>query len=187
MPAQPEQPGSSAYADTTDLRSGPELHEALLALLPLVGVWQGVGAGVRPADELPFRYAQELAFAHDGRPFLSYESRTWLIDDDNRIIRAAAREAGFWRPGAGPDDVEVMTALATGIVQILTGVAGDQRWELETAELARTATAKEVAGEKRLYAISGDSLVYAQELAVRPGDFRPHLSAQLQRLKASGR
>jgi hypothetical protein len=32
--------------DTADLRSGAPLNDALLALLPLVGVWRGTGRGV---------------------------------------------------------------------------------------------------------------------------------------------
>ena len=30
-------------------------------------------------------------FAHDGRPFLSYESRSWLLDEEGAVIRPAAR------------------------------------------------------------------------------------------------
>ncbi|MDT5252890.1 MAG: hypothetical protein QOH07_1841, partial [Mycobacterium sp.] len=32
-------------ADTANLREGANLHDALLALLPLVGVWRGEGEG----------------------------------------------------------------------------------------------------------------------------------------------
>jgi hypothetical protein len=69
-------------------------------------------------------------------------------------------------------------------VQTLQGRAGDARWELETETLARTATSKQVSGEKRLYAVVDNALVYAQELAVDAGDFRAHLSARLNRMPA---
>jgi hypothetical protein len=172
-------------ADTTDLREGPPIHDDLLALVPLVGLWGGAGIGIVPETGAEFRFVQALTFAHDGRPFLVYESHTWLLDEAGAVSRAAARESGFWRPGAGPDDVEVVLALNTGVTLVLTGSAGDARWSLETAALDRTPTAKEVDGNRRLYAVTtgddGDELAYAQELA-RPGEeYRPHLNARLQR------
>ena len=35
------------FEETHDLRHGPDLHPALLGLLPYVGVWRGRGRGVR--------------------------------------------------------------------------------------------------------------------------------------------
>jgi len=166
--------------DTTDLRAGAALHDALLALLPLVGTWAGSGAGVAPSSGEGFAFRQQVTFAHDGRPFLAYESRAWLVDADGNDIRPAFRESGFWRPGAGPDDVEVVTSSITGLTLQFVGAAGDQRWEIATTSIVGTPTAKQVAGERRLYAISGDTLAYATELAVTD-DYAPHLNATLQR------
>lgn len=168
-------------ADTTDLREGAPLHDALLALLPLVGNWTGTGAGVVPSSGTGFAFRQQLRFAHDGRPFLVYESRSWLVDEDGNDIRPAFRESGFWRPGAGQDDIEVVVASITGLTLLFTGVAGDQRWDLSTSAIISTPTARQVAGERRLYAISADTLVYATELAVTAGDYAPHLNGTLQR------
>jgi hypothetical protein len=167
--------------DTTDLREGAPLHDALLALLPLVGTWAGSGAGVAPSSGEGFAFRQQVTFAHDGRPFLAYESRAWLVDADGKDIRPAFRESGFWRPGAGPDDVEVVTSSITGLTLQFVGAAGDQRWEIATTSVIGTPTAKQVAGERRLYAISGDTLAYATELAVTGDDYAPHLNATLQR------
>jgi len=166
--------------DTTDLRAGAPLHDALLGLLPLVGTWAGSGAGVAPSSGEGFAFRQQVTFAHDGRPFLAYESRAWLVDADGNDIRPAFRESGFWRPGAGPDDVEVVTSSITGLTLQFVGAAGDQRWEIATTSVVGTPTAKQVAGERRLYAISGDTLAYATELAVTD-DYAPHLNATLQR------
>ena len=182
---QAEGGGAGPAADTTDLREGPPIHDDLLALVPLVGMWGGAGLGIVPETGDEFRFVQALTFSHDGRPFLVYESHTWLLDDNGAVERAAARESGFWRPGRGPDDVEVVLALNTGLTLVLTGAAGDAQWSLETAALAGTPTAKGVDGNRRFYAVTtsagGDELAYAQELA-RPGeDFRPHLNARLQR------
>jgi hypothetical protein len=73
-------------ADTANLREGPELNGALLALLPLVGVWRGSGEVAYPTIGGPFKFGQQITFAHDGRPFLSYDSRTWILDDDGNVV-----------------------------------------------------------------------------------------------------
>jgi hypothetical protein len=170
-----------AIADTADLRTGPEINEALLAVLPLVGSWAGHGTGLTPSDRAEFRYGQRITFAHDGRPFLSYSSHSWLLNPDGTVLRPAFRENGFLRVGPGPDDLELVLATAAGIVEVFLGQAGDQRWELATAAVGRTPTAKQTSGERRLYALVAGGLGYVQELAIEPGDFQPHLQAQLTR------
>jgi hypothetical protein len=143
-------------ADATDLRTGPPIHDS-------------------------FGYRQQASFSHDGRPFLIYESRSWLVADDGSIIRAAWRESGFWRPGAGPDDVEVVLASNTGQALVYAGVAGDQRWELATTTAEHAATAKAVEGERRLYALLDQALIYATELAPAGQPYAAHLNARLAR------
>jgi THAP4-like, heme-binding beta-barrel domain len=170
--------------DTTDLQAGPPLSDALLAVLPLVGEWTGRGVGAVASTGAGFAFRQHITFAHDGRAFLAYESRSWLIDEEDRDVRPAFRESGFWRPGTGPDDLEVITVSITGLTQLFIGTAGDQRWEIATTSIVSTPTAKQVAGERRLYAISGDTLAYATELALTPEEYTPHLNATLQRVKA---
>ncbi len=167
--------------DTTDLRAGAPLHDALLALLPLVGVWVGTGTGVVGSTGETFAYGQQVTFAHDGRPFLAYESRTWLVDDAGAVLRPAFRESGFWRPGAGPDDVEVQLATAAGIVEIFEGTAGDNTWELQATGVGMTATARRVTGERRIYAVRGDTLAYATELGLPDQPLTPHLNGELTR------
>ncbi len=168
--------------DTTDLRRGASLHDDLLALLPLVGIWRGDGEGVVPRSQERFRYRQELVFAHDGRPLLSYEGRSWIVDETGAIVRPAARERGFWRPGPGPDDISVVLSVATGFAMVFTGAVGDLRWEITSRSVGAAPGAKEVEGERRLYALVGDGLGYATELAAVGLDYRPHLTAQLQRV-----
>ncbi len=167
--------------DTADLRAGAPIHDALLALLPLVGRWRGGGAGVVAGSGAEFRYGQEITVVHDGRPFLAYESRSWLLDADGSVLRQAWRESGFWRPGPGPDDVELVVASNTGQALVFAGTAGDQRWELETVSAQHAPSAKDVDGERRLYAVRGDELVYATELAPGGEPFAPHLNAALTR------
>jgi hypothetical protein len=171
--------------DTDDLRAGPPLHDALLALLPLLGVWRGGGNGVVASSGREFAFGQQLDIVHDGRPFLAYESRSWIVDATGATVRSAWRERGFWRPGAGPDDVELVVASNTGQALMFTGTAGDQTWELATASAVPTPTAVTVDGERRFYAVRGDELIYATELAPGGEDFAAHLNARLVRVSAA--
>ncbi len=164
--------------DTTDLRSGPPISDALLAVLALVGEWEGVGQGVVASSGAQFDYRQQLTFAHDGRPFLVYQSQSWLIDAGGSVIRPAFRESGFLR--ANGDDVELMVADAAGLTELFVGVAGDNRWELITSAVAASPTARTVIAERRFYAVVGDTLRYATELDTGPG-LAPHLNAGLTR------
>jgi hypothetical protein len=167
--------------DTADLRSGPPLHDALLAVLPLVGAWAGHGTGIAP-DGAEFAFGQRLSFVHDGRPFLAYESRAWIEDADGAVVRPAWRESGFWRVAPGPDDLEVVLASNTGAALMYTGTAGDQRWEITTASAVSAPTAKQIDAERRLYAIAESDLVYASELAPGGRPLAPHLNARLNRV-----
>jgi hypothetical protein len=167
--------------ETTDLRTGPELHAALLAVLPLVGSWAGHGKGLTPQDQEDFHYAQRVSFSHDGRPFLSYSAHAWLTDAEGGVIRPAFREHGFLRMSAGPDELELVMSSAAGIVSVFGGIAGDQRWEFASSAVGFTPTAKPTAGDRRLYALVGTTLAYVQELALDAGEFRPHLQAELSR------
>src|SRR3954454_392513 len=70
----------------THTHDEPALNPALEKIGWLVGTWWGFGVGGYPTIEA-FRYEQELTFTHDGRPFLAYESKAWLIDDDGNRIK----------------------------------------------------------------------------------------------------
>ena len=172
---------SGPVPDTDDLREGVPVSDALLALLPLVGRWRGAGEGVVARTGKQFRFGQQITFVHDGRPFLAYEARSWLLDDDGAVLRQAWRESGFWRVGAGPDDVELLVVSNTGQALVFAGRAGDQRWELETVSARHAPTAKDVDGERRLYAVREARLMYATELAPAGVPFAPHLNAVLER------
>jgi len=156
-----------------------ELHERLEPLAFLVGTWRGLGVVGYPTIE-DGRYEQEVVFAHDGRPFLEYASRTWILDDDGVRLRQSARESGWWRPGRGARDVEVMLAHPTGIVEVCVGEVAFRKVELRSDLVARTETAKEVSALHRLYGIVEDTdLAYAIDLAAVGQPLQPHLSARL--------
>ncbi|NUR29673.1 MAG: FABP family protein [Catenulispora sp.] len=171
------------FEDTHDLRTGPNLHDDLLGLLPFVGVWRGRGKGGYPTIE-DFDYAQEIRISHDGRPFLHYESRAWLLDEDSKPIRPAGREIGWWRPAAGGDEVEMMMTSPTGIMELYLGRAESNppRLEVSTDAIVRTPTAKEVRGGVRLFGIVNGELLYAHDMAAVGQPMQSHLSARLVRV-----
>lgn len=157
------------------------LHERLEHLAFLVGTWKGLGVVGYPTIEEQ-RYEQEIVFAHDGRPFLEYSSRTWLLDADGQRLRQAAREVGWWRPGKQPRDVEVLLAHPTGIVEVYVGEVVFHKIELRTDVVARTDTAKPVNALHRLYGLVEGDLAYAIDMAAVEQGLQPHLSARLQRV-----
>lgn len=154
----------------------------------LIGTWVGVGVGGYPTIE-DFRFGQEVSFATDGRPFLAYRSRSWLLDDDGNQVRPLATESGFWRPR--PDNaVEVVLAHPTGYAEVWVGevtVTGlvdatitGARAELRTDVVTRTGSAKEYSAGHRLYGLVAGELLWAYDMAAVGQPLTSHLSAQLR-------
>jgi hypothetical protein len=171
--------------DTADVRSGPEVSEELLSVLPLLGEWHGEGVmtGGDAGVAGDHRFGQWIRFAHDGRGFLAYESRTWRLTDDGSIVGPDAREVGFWRP-RGNDDVELLVTNPEGLVELYVGSARTTTsWELSTDVLARTPDAPDVTRAVRLYGIVEGALMYAIDRAGPDGPLRPLMSARLERIR----
>lgn len=158
----------------------PELHPDLEPLKFLLGTWEGAGVGGYPTIE-SFNFGQELSFTHNGKPFLIYASRTWLIEPDGTLGRPLATETGYWR--ARPNnEVEVTLAHPTGIIEIYVGTVAFSRVELRTDVVARTDSAKEVTSGHRLYGMIGEDLGWAYDMAAVGQKLQSHLSAQLKRV-----
>ena len=158
----------------------PQLHPDLAPLAFLLGRWEGAGVGGYPTID-SFRFGQEITFSHNGKPYLSYASRSWLLDDEGTPGRPLAAETGYWR--LAPDGTaQVMFAHPTGITEIYLGEISGTKIELATDVVTRTATAKEVRAGHRLYGLVGQDLAYAYDMAAMGQPLQPHLSAQLKRV-----
>ena len=167
--------------DTADVRSGPEVDDTLLSVLPLLGEWHG--EGVMNGASGDRRFGQWVRFSHDGRGFLAYESRTWSLTDDGRIVGPDSRESGFWRP-RGQDDVELLVSNPDGLVELYVGRARTTTsWELTSDVLARTPDAPDVTRAVRLYGIVDGALMYAIDRAGADQPLRPTMSARLERIR----
>lgn len=168
--------------DTANLRQGPNLHDGLLALLPLVGVWQGEGQADTPADG-QFAFGQQLILAHDGENYLTYDSRIWRLDEEGNAQGTIERESGFWRIDL-KDQMEVICTHSTGAVEIFYGQPMNERaWELESASTMVTASGPTTLGPgKRLYGLlPNNDLGWVDERLV-DGELHPRMSAQLHRV-----
>ena len=160
---------------------GPEPHPDLAPLLFLLGRWEGAGVGGYPTIE-SFRFGQEITFGTNGKPFLSYVSRTWLLDDDGNPVRPLATESGYWRPQ--PDGgVEVVLAHPTGYAEIWLGTVTGTKIELATDVVVRTATAKEYTAGTRLYGQVEGDLLWAYDMAAAGEPLQSHISARLKRVE----
>ena len=161
----------------------------LMPLSWLLGRWVGVGVGGYPTVP-EFRFGQEVDFSTDGRPFLSYWSRTWLLDENGQQVKPLAMETGFWRPR--PDNaVELVLAHPTGYAEVWVGqitVSGIEnavitgaRAELHSDVVARTASAKEYTSGQRLYGLVQGDLLWAYDMAAVGHPLTSHVSARLKR------
>lgn len=173
--------------------SGVEVPEELRPLSWLIGRWVGVGTGQYPSIE-DFRFGQEVVFSTDGRPFLTYLSRSWLLDQAGERVRPLGTESGFWRPR--PDNaIEVTLAHPTGYAEIWAGslevtglenaVITGARATLVTDWVGRTASAKEYSQGERLYGLVDGKLLWTFDMQAVGEPMANHLAASLTR--ADGR
>jgi hypothetical protein len=163
-----------------------DLPDVVRPLEWLIGNWRGTGAGAVPGGGAPdFSYDEELSIGCDGSPWLTYTTRA-VHPETGQLLHA---EVGWWRPqsanGEGNVEIEVVVTMPTGVVEILIGgLVADHAGvhvDLGSDIVARTPSGLPVTADKRLYALRGDRLMYAIDLAVGDGELAPHLAAALER------
>jgi len=163
-----------------------DLPAPLVPLAWLIGGWAGAGVVGYPTMDADLQFGQEVDFSHDGRPFLAYTSKTWLLDEAGEKVRPLASETGYWRPaGEAPEGgtaLEVLLVHPTGIVETYHGSVDGPRIELATDLVARTATAKEYNAAHRMYGLVDGDLLWVMEMAAVGQPLTSHASAQLKRL-----
>lgn len=169
--------------DTANLRDGADLHSGLLALLPLVGVWEGEGEGHDPVTGTDYQFGQQIIVSHDGGNYLVWQSRSWVVDADGAFVRPDLRESGFWRISED-DNIELMLTHAEGSIELYYGRPLNQTsWNLTTDVTIRTETGAHTGGAKRLYGLVPDGdLAYVEERVDAEGELTPRLSAKLRRV-----
>ena len=156
-----------------------DLHPDLTPIAFLLGHWHGNGRGDYPTIDA-FQFGQEVAFTHDGRPFLHYFSRTWLLDDDGNEVRPLALETGFVRPRPG-GAIELLLTHPTGFVEIYHGTVEGAKIELSTDAVVRTESAKEYTAGQRLYGLVEGDLLWTFDMAAMGQELQSHIWARLTR------
>ncbi|MGO3326892.1 FABP family protein [Gordonia sp. (in: high G+C Gram-positive bacteria)] len=169
--------------DTANLREGPDLSPSLLALLPMVGVWEGEGEGHDPITGDDYQFGQQIVVSHDGGDYLIWQSRSWKTDEDGAYLGPDLRESGFWRISED-DDIELLLTHAEGVIELFYGRPLNQTsWNLTTDVTLRTETGVHTGGAKRLYGLVPDGdLAYVEERVDADGELTPRLSAKLRRV-----
>lgn len=160
------------------------LPSELAPLAWLVGNWAGAGVVGYPTIESA-NFGQEISCWHDGRPFLQWHSRTWLLDEAGEKVRPLATEVGFWRPHPeAPDgtNVELLLTHPTGIVEMYAGTAQPAKIELRTDGVMRSPNAKEYTAGHRMYGYVQSNLLWVMDMAAMGQPLTSHLSAELKRV-----
>lgn len=158
------------------------LPERLRPMAWLIGRWEGAGVLGYPTIESK-HYGQEIRCWHDGRHFLQWEARAWILDSENGArVRPAAVETGFWRPGEDGSEVELLLTHPTGILEMYYGQMEPAKITLRTDSVMRSPHAKEYNAATRLYGLVEGNMMYTMDMAAVGQPLQPHLSAQLKRV-----
>ena len=155
------------------------LHPDLNPLAWMIGTWRGKGRGEYPTIET-FEYAHEVVFNHDGRNFLNYYSRTWILDDDGKVVKPGASETGFWRPKENKT-LEVLIAHSTGISEGWVGVHDGPKIQLAMDQGYSAPSAKIVTAGSRLYGLVEGELFFAYDMAAEGQTLQAHIWSTLKR------
>ncbi len=158
----------------------PDLPPALAPLAWLIGEWEGAGVVGYPTIESA-HFGQEISVTHDGRPFLEWQSRTWLLDEQGNKVRPLARELGFWRPLEN-NEVELLLTHPTGIVEMYHGTTSPAKIELRTDSVVRSPHAKEYNAAARMYGLVNSNLMWVMDMAAMGQPLQSHVSAELKRV-----
>ena len=159
----------------------PTLPEPLRPLAWLIGRWEGAGVVGYPTMT-SVHFGQEIEVTHDGRAFLKWESRAWILDSESgERVRPSAVESGFWRP-MDNGEVELLLAHPTGIVEMYYGTMEPARIQLKTDGVLRSPHAKEYNSASRMYGLVDSQLMWVMDMAAVGHPLQSHLSAQLKRV-----
>ncbi len=155
------------------------LHEDLYPLAWLVGTWRGKGRGEYPGIT-PFQFAHEVTFNHDGRDFLNYYSRSWILDEKDEIASASESEVGFWR--TKPNNVlEVVLSHSRGISEGWVGVHDGPKIQLAMDQGYSSPSSKIVTAGSRLYGLVEGELFFAYDMAAEGQTIQAHIWSTMER------
>ncbi len=158
------------------------LAPALAPLAWLVGRWEGAGVVGYPTIESA-HFGQEIVVSHDGRPFLEWQSHTWLLDEAGDRVRPLATELGIWRP-LDNGEIELLLTQNTGILEMYVGRRDPDKpvIQMRTDGVMRSPAAKEYNAGARMFGLVNGELLWAMDMAAVGQPMQSHASAQLKRV-----
>ena len=159
-----------------------DIPEPIRPLAWLLGHWEGAGVVGYPTIESA-NFGQEVDVTHDGRGFLKWESRAWILDSvSGQKVRPAAVESGFWRPQEN-GEVELLLVHPTGILEMYYGSVEPARITLHTDSVLRSPRAKEYNSATRMYGLVESQLMWVMDMAAVGQELQSHVSATLKRVE----
>jgi len=181
------------------------LHKDVVSLAFLLGTWEGAGVyaalpGQGNGEQGPdseqasapeqYNFGQEIVFRHDGRPFIEFRSRSWVLDAEGNKVRPLESESGFWRVTAnqhgatGAREIQFSSVRDDGTVEIWYGELADAKPQIELATdaVARIEGAAPYSGGKRLYGLVNGELMWVGEASAPEVPLRPYMSGQLKKV-----
>jgi hypothetical protein len=159
-----------------------DLHPDLVPIAFLLGTWEGAGVFDFPGAE-KCNFGQEVIFSHDGRSFLEYTSKTWVLDAEGKPSKPLESESGFWRI-TKDRTVEITLTRDDGVIEIWYGELAESKPQIDlvTDAVARLADAPAYSGGKRLYGYVKSDLMWVGEKATPEVPLRPYMSAHLKKV-----
>lgn len=158
-----------------------DMPRELAPLAWLIGRWEGAGVLGYPGRE-SVNFGHEVECFHDGRPFLEWHSRTWELDKQGAKVRPLDTEMGYWRP-LPQDEVELVLAHPTGVVELYYGRTSPAKIELRTDGVIRSPHAPdEYAAGARMYGYVNSNLMWAMDAAINGEPLQSYASAELRKV-----
>ena len=192
-----------------------DLPAELVPLSWLIATWEGTGVVDYAVDDdhTQLEFGQRVTFSHDGHPYLTYTSVSWLLDEQQTPLAA---ETGYWRlsrtliegdagpamlPGVGAQpfttaqsvealrnsrdgfDIDVSIVHPDGVSELYLGQVAGPRIDLATDAVVRTAGAKEYTAATRLYGLVENHPLWAWDIAALGQELRTHASARLAKVE----
>ena len=155
------------------------LHEDLYPLAWLIGTWKGNGIGEYP--EVPrFNFFQEVTFNHDGRGFLNYFSRSWLVNTETNESTPDELETGFWIPKEN-NALHVVITNNSGLAEGWLGVFDGPKIQLALDQGYSAPGASIVTAGQRLYGLVEGQLFYAYDKAADGQIMQSYIWSTLER------
>jgi hypothetical protein len=156
-----------------------DLHPDLYPLAWLVGTWRGNGIGEYPGVPR-FNFFQEVTFNHDGRAFLNYFSRTWIINDETKEQTPFELETGFWTPKEKA--LHVVISSSRGISEGWLGVHDGPRIQLVMDQGYSSPSAPIITAGQRLYGLVEGELFFSYDMASEGETLQSYIWSTLERV-----